>query len=66
MKTEWLVTNVTPDNFTQECLMKTEWFVINVTPVGSPDRAKHTILGLILSVFWPIQACGQEAFLILM
>ena len=47
---------LSPNNFTQGHLMKKEWFVINVTPVGSPDRADCTILGLILGVFWPIQA----------
>ena len=36
--------------------MKIEWFVIYVTPVGSPDRAERAILGVILEVFWPIQA----------
>ena len=37
--------------------MKTKWFVVNVTAVGSPDRAEHTIWGVILAVgFSPIQA----------
>ena len=35
--------------------MKTEWLVANVTPVGSPDRAERAVLGIIVSVFWPIQ-----------
>ena len=36
--------------------MKTERLVTNVTAVGSPDRAKRDILGVILDVFWSIQA----------
>ena len=37
--------------------MKREWSVDDVTVAGSPDRAEHAILGMmILSVFWPIQA----------
>ena len=28
----------------------------DVTSVGSPDRAERAILGMILGVFWPIQA----------
>ena len=36
--------------------MKTERLIANVTPVGSPDRAEHDILGVILGVFWPSQA----------
>ena len=29
--------------------MKLEWLVANVTPVGSSDRTKHAILGMILT-----------------
>ena len=29
--------------------MKTEWLVADVTAVGSPNRAEHTILGVILA-----------------
>ena len=38
--------------------MKIEWLVTNVTAVGSPDRAKRAILGVILAgdFFCPIQA----------
>ena len=36
--------------------MKTEWLVANVTPVGSAARAEIDILGMILDIFWPIQA----------
>ena len=36
-----------PNNFTQGHLMKTKW---------SPDSAKRDIFGVILGVFWPIQA----------
>ena len=38
--------------------MKIKWFVNNVTAVGSPDRAEHAIMGMILAVrfFLPIQA----------
>ena len=36
--------------------MKTEWLVINVTAVESPGRAERVILGVILGIFWSIQA----------
>ena len=36
--------------------MKTEWLFADVTPAGSPDRAERAILGMILGVFWSIQA----------
>ena len=36
--------------------MKTEWLVADVTTVGPPDRAECDIFGMILGVFWPIQA----------
>ena len=29
--------------------MKIEWLVTDVTDVGSPDRAEHAILGVILA-----------------
>ena len=35
--------------------MTLEWLFADVTPVGSPDRAEHAGLGMILGVFWPIQ-----------
>ena len=37
------------NNFTQGHLMKIEWVVAHVTAVGSPDRAKRAILGVILA-----------------
>ena len=36
--------------------MKKDSLVINVTAVGSPDRAKPAILGVIFGIFWPVQA----------
>ena len=36
--------------------MKIKWLVADVTPVMSPDREEHDILGMLLDVFWPIQA----------
>ena len=36
--------------------MKTEWLVTDVTSVGSPARVERAIFGVILGVFWPIQA----------
>ena len=36
--------------------MKIEWLVTDVSAVGSPDRVQRSILGVILGVFWPIQA----------
>ena len=35
---------------------QSDWLSTNVTRVGSPDRAECDILGVILGVFWPIQA----------
>ena len=35
---------------------KNEWLVANVTSLGSPARAKHDIFGMILDIFWSIQA----------
>ena len=35
----------------QILLMQIEWLVANVTPVGSPARAEHGILGMILDFF---------------
>ena len=37
------------NNFTLGHLMKIEWLVANVTAVGSPDRAKRAILGVLLA-----------------
>ena len=37
-------------------LMKIEWLITDVPAVRSPDRAERAILGMILGVFWPIQA----------
>ena len=36
--------------------MKIQLLVANVTAVESPERAEHAILGVLLSVFWSIQA----------
>ena len=36
--------------------MKNERLVADVTSVGSPARAKRDIFGMILDIFWPIQA----------
>ena len=36
--------------------MKIDWLVADSSSVGSPDRAEHDILGVILAIFWPIQA----------
>ena len=36
--------------------MTIEWLVTDVTAVRSPDGAERAILGLILGVFWKIQA----------
>ena len=44
------------NNFTWDHLMKIKWLVTNVTAVESPERAEHAILGVLLSVFWSIQA----------
>ena len=36
--------------------MKIELLVTDVIAVGSPDRAEHAVLGVILAgLFWPIQ-----------
>ena len=54
---------MSPKNFTQGQLTKIiEWSVANVTAVGGPDRAEHDILGIMLNIFWPIQAAfvGRE------
>ena len=37
-------------------LIKIEWLVDDVIPVGSPDRAECGMLGIMLDVFWSIQA----------
>ena len=36
--------------------MKIEWLIANETAVRSPARAECDIVGVILDVFWPIQA----------
>ena len=36
--------------------MKIEWLVNNVIPVRSPARAEREFWGVIVEVFWPIQA----------
>ena len=36
--------------------MKVEWIFTNVTVVGSPEKAEHDNLGMILDVFRPIEA----------
>ena len=33
-----------------------EWLVTNATSMESAARAKRAILGIILAIFWPIQA----------
>ena len=42
--------------FTWGHLMKIEWLLADVKAVGLPDRAERDILGVILDVFWSIQA----------
>ena len=37
-------------------IMKTEWLVADLTSVGFPERVERIILGMVLGVFWPIQA----------
>ena len=49
-------TILSSNNFTYDHLMKIEWFVTDETAVGSPNRAERAILGVILGVFWSIQA----------
>ena len=44
--------------FTQDHLLKTRWLVANVTPAGSPDRAEHDILVMIL-VFFLANPCRK-------
>ena len=36
--------------------MKTQRLVTDVTPDRPPDRAERDILGMVLDVFWQIQA----------
>ena len=36
--------------------MKIKWLVTDVTAVESPERAERAILGMLLGVFWSIQA----------
>ena len=44
------------NNFTYGHLLKIDWLVTDVTSVGSPNRAECDIFGVILDVFWPVQA----------
>ena len=45
----WCRTPLLSSNkFTQGHSMKIKWLVADVTAVGSPDRAEHAILGVIL------------------
>ena len=30
--------------------------VANVTPVGSPEKVERAVLGMVLGIFWSIQA----------
>ena len=36
--------------------MKIEWLIANVTSFGSPDKAEPDIFGMILDIFWKVQA----------
>ena len=36
--------------------MKVECLVADVAVAGSPDRDRQHILGIVLSIFWPIKA----------
>ena len=47
---------LSPNIFTVGHSSKIEGQVADLTAVGSPDRAEHAILGIILGIFWPIQA----------
>ena len=47
---------MSPNNITWGHLMKMSWLIANVTSVELPARAEHENLGIILDVFWPIQA----------
>ena len=47
---------LSPHNFTQGHLLKIQRLVTDVTPVGSHYRPEHDTLGMIVNVFWPIQA----------
>ena len=47
---------MSPNNFAEGHLLKIDWIVADVTPVGSPARAERDILGMLLDVFWPIEA----------
>ena len=44
------------NNFTKGHFMKIKRLVADVTAVGSPERAERAILGVLLGVFWSIQA----------
>ena len=52
----WWSTTMSPNTLTQGHLIKIEWLFADVTFVGSHDRGERANLGMILSVFWPIQA----------
>ena len=45
-----------PNDFTDGHVLKIDWLVTNVTPVGCPDRGERAKLGMIMRVFWSIQA----------
>ena len=36
--------------------MRTQWLFANIMPGGSPDRAKHDVVGVMFGNFSPIQA----------
>ena len=44
------------NNFTQGHLIKIKLLVANATAVESPGRAERAILGVVLGIFWSIQA----------
>ena len=48
-----------PNNVTQGHLLKMEQLFDDGTDVGSPDKAEHAILKMILGVFLPIQATSE-------
>ena len=47
---------LSPNNFTWGHVLKIEWLVASLTAVRSLARVEHDILGMILDVFWPVQA----------
>ena len=55
---------LSPNKLTYGDLMEIKGFVVNVTAVGSPDRAEHPILGVILAVRFMANSgrnCGRGA-----